>query len=81
MFTLFDTAIDAFQNGKKNFVSTVFSGNQTVAKALNSFVDAQTAYTKSAVKAGSDLSTVLAKEATNAVEELRKFDMTKAFKA
>ena len=75
MFT-FDTTIDAVQNGKKQFVNT-FVQNETVKEALNSFVDAQTQYTKAAVKAGSDTATSLAKEMTKSLTEAAKFDYTK----
>jgi hypothetical protein len=52
MFNTFtDAFIDTFQSGKKNFVNT-FVQHEGIAKALNQFVDAQTAYTKSAVNAG-----------------------------
>ena len=56
MFTL-DTTIDAIQTGKKQFVNTVFAKNETIAKTLNEFVDAQTAYTKEAITAGSAAAT------------------------
>jgi hypothetical protein len=45
-------AVDAFQNAKKQFVST-FVQHKEFAKVLNNFVDAQTAYTKEAITAGS----------------------------
>lgn len=77
MFT-FDTAIDTIQTGKKTFVNTVFAKNEVVAKALNEFVDAQTAYTKSAVKAGTDVATKLSSEAVKMAQEATKFDYTKA---
>ena len=52
MFTTFaDAAIDAVQSTKKNFVNTVVQ-HKGIADALNQFVDAQTAYTKAAVSAG-----------------------------
>jgi hypothetical protein len=75
MFT-FDTTIDAVQNGKKQFVNT-FVSNEAVKTALNSFVDAQTEYTKAAVKAGTDTATSVAKEMTKSVSEAAKFDYTK----
>ena len=75
MFT-FDASIDAFQNGKKQFVNT-FVTNESVKETLNSFVDAQTAYTKSAVKAGTETATNLAKEITKSLGEVAKFDYTK----
>lgn len=77
MFTL-DTTIDAVQTAKKNFVNTAFANHQTVASALNGFVDAQTAYTKEAVKAGSDTATKLASEAVKMGQEAMKFDFVKA---
>lgn len=87
MFTL-DTTIDTIQTGKKNIVNTLFAQNKTVADALNQFVDAQTAYTKSAVKAGTDVATTLASEGVKAAQEASKFDyskvadtFTKAFQA
>jgi hypothetical protein len=78
MFTL-DTTIDAVQTAKKQFVNTAFANHKTVAEALNGFVDAQTAYTKSAVKAGTDTATKLASEAVKAAQEASKFDYTKAY--
>jgi hypothetical protein len=45
-------AVDAVQNAKKQFVST-FVQHEQFAKVLNGFVDAQAAYTKEAITAGS----------------------------
>ena len=78
MFTL-DSTIDSIQTGKKLFVNTVFANNATVADALNKFVDAQAAYTKSAAKAGTEVLTTLSTEVTKAVQEAAKFDYTEAF--
>lgn len=78
MFTV-DATIDAIQTGKKQFVNTVFAKQEKVAEALNGFVDAQTAYTKSAVKAGQDTASKLFAEATKMSQEAMKFDYTKAF--
>lgn len=75
MFT-FDTTIDAIQTGKKQFVNT-FVTNEAVKEALNNFVDAQTQYTKSAFKAGSDTATSVAKEMTKSLGEAAKFDYAK----
>ena len=75
MFT-FDATIDAVQNGKKQFVNT-FVTNQAIKDTLVEFVDAQTAYTKSAVKAGTDSATNIAKELTKTMSEAAKFDYTK----
>jgi hypothetical protein len=76
MFTL-DTTIDAVQTAKKQFVNTAFANQKNVADALNGFVDAQTAYTKSAVKAGTDTATKLASEAVKAAQEAAKVDFSK----
>ena len=75
MFT-FDATIDAVQNGKKQFVNT-FVTNENMKEALNSFVDAQTEYTKAAVKAGTNTATSVAKEITKSLTEVAKFDYTK----
>ena len=75
MFT-FDATIDAVQTGKKQFVNT-FVTNQAIKDTLVEFVDAQTAYTKSAVKAGTDSATTIAKELTKTMSEAAKFDYTK----
>ena len=44
-------AVDAIQGAKKQFVST-FVKHDDLSKILNSFVDAQTQYTKAAIDAG-----------------------------
>ena len=75
MFTL-DTTIDAVQTGKKQFVNT-FVQNESIAKALNSFIDAQTEYTKKAVKVGTDTASVLTSEFMKASQEAMKFDYSK----
>ena len=75
MFTL-DPVIDTVQTGKKTFVQT-FVSNENVAKALNSFIDAQTEYTKKAVKVATDTATVLTQESVKAVENAVKFDYAK----
>ena len=74
-----DTIIDAVQNGKKQFVNTVFANQEKVAEALNQFVDAQSAYTKSALKSSTDVATKLSSEAVKAAQEAAKFDYTKAY--
>lgn len=70
MFTL-DTTIDAIQTSKKTFVNT-FVTNKKIADAMNNFVDAQTEYTKKALKTGTDTATTLFSEAS-------KVDFTKMF--
>ena len=75
MFTL-DTTIDAVQTGKKTFVTT-FVTNETVKDAMIKFIDAQTEYTKNAVKAGTDTFAVVSKEVVSATQNASKFDYTK----
>ena len=78
MFTL-DTTIDTIQTVKKQAVSTMFAKQEKIADALNSYVDAQTAYTKSAVKAGTDVSTKVYGEMVRMTQEALKYDWTKHF--
>lgn len=78
MFTT-DFFIDSFQNGKKQFVNT-FVTHAGVKQALIEFVDTQTAYTKSAVTATTDIATKLAAEGTKTLADLSKLDLTKLFK-
>lgn len=73
-----DTIIETVQNGKKQFVNTVFANNQGIAKALNSFVDAQAEYTKKAVKAGTDSAAQISSELVKLTQEAAKFDYAKA---
>lgn len=73
-----DTMIDTVQNGKKQFVNTVFANHKAVADALNEFVDAQSTYTKAAIKSNTDTATKLTSEATKFAQEAAKFDFTKA---
>lgn len=75
MFTA-DATIDAVQTAKKTFVNT-FVTNDTVKEALNSFVDAQTEYTKKAVKVSQDTATTLVSESVKAYQNATKFDYTK----
>lgn len=75
MFTV-NELIDSVQNGKKTWVKT-FVTNEAVADALTSFVDAQTEYTKNAVKATSDAAQVVVNETVKAVKEAGKFDYIK----
>lgn len=52
MFNTFAYAVvDSIQTAKKQAITT-FVAHEGIAKALNQFVDAQTAYTKSAIDAG-----------------------------
>jgi hypothetical protein len=75
MFTV-DQTIDAVQNGKKQFVKT-FVTNETVAEAMNTFIDEQAAYTKKAAKVSMDTFAVLSSETTKAIQNSMKFDYTK----
>lgn len=78
MFT-FDYIIDTVQAGKKQFVST-FVQHEGIKKALNDFIDGQTAYTKSAVKVGTEVSARISEEGSKAFTEVTKFDVSKFFK-
>lgn len=75
MFTI-DTTVDTVQNSKKQMINT-FVTNENVKEALNSFVDAQTEYTKAAIKASQNTFTSVAQEITKALSEAAKFDYTK----
>lgn len=75
MFTL-NEVIDTVQTGKKTWVKT-FVSNEKVAEALNSFIDAQTDYTKKAAKVTTDTAAVLSSEMVKAVKEAGKFDYVK----
>ncbi len=74
-----DFFIDQVQNTKKQFVST-FVQHDGIKTALNSFIDGQTAYTKSAVKVATEVGTRLTEEGVKAVNEATHFDLTKFFK-
>ena len=71
--------IDSFQNGKKQFINT-FVTHTGIKNALVEFVDKQTEYTKSAVKAGTDVANKLSQESTRAFFEISKIDASKLFK-
>lgn len=75
MFAI-DTTIDTIQTGKKSFVNT-FVTNESVKDAMINFIDAQTAYTKQATKATTDMITTVAKESITAVQNASKFDYNK----
>ena len=70
---LIDSTIDTIQTSKKTFVNT-FVLNKDVAAALNDFVDAQSEYTKKAVKAGTDTMTTLIGESVKAAQSATKID-------
>jgi gas vesicle protein len=73
---MYDQAIDTIQSAKKQFV-TMFVQNDTMAKAMNEFVDAQTKYTKEAVKAGKEFTTIATTETVKAIRDAGKFDYAK----
>lgn len=75
MFTT-DTIIDTIQTAKKEAVKT-FVKHEAIAKTLNEFVDAQTAYTKEVAKAGTAVATKLASETVKAAQDAAKTDFTK----
>ena len=77
MFAL-DSTIDTIQSGKKMWVNTCVT-NKAIAAAMNDFVDAQTEYTKKAVKTGTETATTFAEEFTKVFQDMSKFDYTKAF--
>jgi predicted phage gp36 major capsid-like protein len=61
MFNVMANAlIDTIQGGKKQFVAK-FVTNDELAKVMEEFVDAQTAYTKAAVATAIDTTSKLAK--------------------
>ncbi len=76
MFT-FDTVIDAVATAKKQVVNTVFAKNEAIAKSMNEFVDAQTAYTKDAMKAGTDVATKVGQEMIKLSQDAMKYDYSK----
>lgn len=72
MFTI-NTIIDAVQNTKKQVVNT-FVTDEAIAKELNAFVDAQTAYTRSALESTSRVASNIQREILGKVSaELGKF--------
>jgi len=75
MFTV-DQTIDAVQNGKKEFVKT-FVQNETVAQAMNTFIDTEAEFAKKAAKVSVDTASTLASETTKAMQNAAKFDYIK----
>lgn len=75
MFT-FDAMIDTVQNSKKQVIKTLVT-NPTISESMTKFVDAQTEYTKDAVKASADTWTTVTKELMKSMQEATKFDYTK----
>lgn len=74
-----DFFIDQVQNAKKTAVRT-FVQHDGIKEALNSFIDGQTAYTKSAVKVATEVGTRFTEESVKAVNEVAHFDLAKFFK-
>ena len=77
--TMSDFFIDQVQNAKKTAVRT-FVQHDGIKEALNSFIDGQTAYTKSAVKVATEVGTRFTEESVKAVNEVAHFDLAKFFK-
>jgi len=81
MFTV-DTIIDGVQTAKKQAVKT-FVKHDEIAKQLNTFVDAQTAYTKDAVKitteAANKIGEEVAKVTREAAEKMANGDYVKKY--
>jgi hypothetical protein len=69
MFNSAEEFIDTVQSAKKDWVKT-FVTHETVAKAMNDYINTQTDYTKVAVKAINSFSTVISKEVNKAVDEV-----------
>ena len=61
--------IDTVQSSKKVIVSSLVT-NKTIAESLNGFVDAQTAYTKEALKASVSAVGVITSELAKIQEQL-----------
>ena len=74
-----DFYIDTVQNSKKQFVNALVQ-HDGIKTAMNSFIDGQTAYTKSAVKVATEVGTRLTEESVKAVNEIVHFDLAKFFK-
>jgi hypothetical protein len=75
MFT-YDAVIDAVQTGQKTMINT-FVTNETVAKSMVEFVDAQGSYAKKTIKSTADTAAVVAQEMVKSAAELGKFDFAK----
>lgn len=75
MFTA-DFLIDTVQNGKKTFVNTFITHEETKT-VLNEYIDNQTAYTKAVTKAATDFGTKLVSDGLKTMEEITKFDIAK----
>ena len=85
----FDHFIDTVQTAKKTAVNH-FIKHEAIARSMNEFVDAQTAYTKAAMKAGTDAATKISQELVEAntecisrtkkaVDEMAKSDLVTPF--
>ena len=69
MFNNADEFIDTVQKAKKDWIK-LFVSNDTVAKTLNEWVDAQTNYTKEAVKATTSAAETIATEVQKTGDQL-----------
>jgi len=59
-----DWTIDSIQNAKKYYVKTLVH-DEALAAPMNSFIDAQTVYTKSVVRTVSDMTNAISKTMSN----------------
>lgn len=66
MFTV-DSIIDTVQNTKKQFVTTVFSNNESFKTELVKLIDAQTDFAKGQFKTSLQIAETFVKNATSAV--------------
>ena len=62
MLQAINTTIDTIQGAKSTFVKT-FVKDESIAKSLQAFVDAQTTFAKQVAKTSVDVSTKVAQEA------------------
>lgn len=65
MLQAVNTTIDTIQGAKSTFVKT-FVKDESIAKSLQAFVDAQTTFVKQVAKTSVDVGTKIAQEAMNA---------------
>ncbi len=71
-------AVESVQSAKKQFVST-FVPQAEIKEALNGFVDAQTAYTKDAITAGSVAFTKVAETFTDRTPYIKFAETLQSF--
>lgn len=77
MFTL-DSTIDTVAKTQKMAVKT-FVRNEVIADAMTKFVDSQSEFTRQAMKAGTDMASVVSQEVIKSASEMSKFDTARMF--